>query len=226
MESGEATDEITLGGGPDGGECVTEDLEAHIPPDFALLFRNETVSLVTGFGLFFTDDYYMRYGVGTTERIKIDLTEEESVAGMFGAYSDAGLHQLGLILTNTTCVEQKAEAMRLELELLRLAALAEPEDNEVVEEEGSGTVLIVVIIIVIVVIIIVIIVVIILKKKKNRVSKVTVLGAGKKDSRLPGTQNNSASLPNIETDDDPNYQGSARGKSKETERDLVLANHD
>ena len=87
--------------------------------------------------------------------------------------------------------------------------------------------LIVVIIIVVVVIIIVIIVVIILKKKKNRVSKVTMISVGgKKDSRLPGTQNNSASLPNIETDDDPNYLGSGRGKSKETERDLVLASHD
>lgn len=115
--------------------------------------------------------------------------------------------------------------MRLELELLRLAALAQPEDDDVMEEESSSSVLIVVIIIVVVVIIIVIIVVIILKKKKNRVSKVTVLGAGK-DSKLPGTQNNSASLPNVETDDDHNYLGSGRGKSKETERDLVLANHD
>lgn len=87
MEEGESDkkDSIVLGGGPDGGECITEDLDVRASPDFAILFRNETETLVTGFGMFFTDDYFIRYGVGTTERIKIDLTDEESVVGMFGA---------------------------------------------------------------------------------------------------------------------------------------------
>lgn len=78
-------DSITLGGGPEGGECTTESFGDHTAPDFAILFRNETETLITGFGMFFTDEYFIRYGVGTTERIKIDLTEEESVVGMFGA---------------------------------------------------------------------------------------------------------------------------------------------
>ena len=176
--------------------------------------------------MFFNDEYYIRYGVGTTERIQLDVEEDQSVVGMFGGYTDAGLSKIGLILANTTCVEQKAEAMRLELELLRLASLANPDDTDVVEDEGGSGVLVVVIIIIVVVIIIVIIVVIILKKKKNRTSRITVLGAGKKDSRLPGTNNNSASLPNIETDDDPNNLGAFKSQNKETERDLVLGSAD
>ena len=134
--------------------------------------------------------------------------------------------QIGLILHDIGCRDEKVEEQIKQEKQLQLEQIAKREDEMASEESSSDVVLIVVIVIcsVVFVVILLIVLLFILNKRKQgqQVSRVQVLD--KQNRKMDQDQaRNSQSLPNIETDDDVRLD-SALGKDKDSARATIVNN--
>ena len=216
----------------DNATCTMDEIENRGAADLAVLMEDadEEVNKVTGIGIFFSDEYFFYHGNYTLNRLDIKIESNQHIVGFWGSATETAITQLGLILQDIDCTHEEAQKV-----LDEQARLKEEEEqslldkglDELLEDAESSTVIIIVVIVVTVVVIAILILLVccVFRRKNNQsISKVQMLKSGGKQQ--PPTNNNSQSLPNIETDDDPNLvfadNYTKRSEGKDTARALNI----